>query len=273
MKRKGTDWQPSAPYGAKAGPKKRTVSAPRKKYGQKNTIEKLYNNENLNRTPGPELKICDLYTVSLVDAYPVGNALVNGGVTHLNPITMGNGGWQRDGQRCNMKSVQIKMAISPTNTNTAALGYSMCRVAVVYDKYSNGSPSVPAVKPTITEIYAASSASNGTPSTIALPMAPLNITNRKRFIVLADQVFQLPALGINGAVAPGNVCSFRPSDLIFERFIKLRDLPNIYKIDSQSGLTADTKNGALYLVVFNDDPTVTAPAWGFKFSSRVKFTG
>lgn len=163
-----------------------------------------------------------------------------GSVFILNSIGTGTDFNQRIGRVINLEAIRLRFAITPTPTFDMI--DQRMRVILVLDKQSNS-----LVSTLISEVL----------ETIST-FSNENYSNRLRFVILKDWVYQLGRL----TVANGLISS---STYACEDMYMRLNIPAIY--GSTSGLVAP-ESGALYLMCISSGASLN-PA--FSFTSRVYF--
>lgn len=176
----------------------------------------------LNRPSGlSEKKFVDVSTT--VNADDVGS------VTLLNGMTQGTSQSTRIGNKISMTSVQFRLAAFNGATTTQS---PIMRFLVVYDKQTN------AATPAITDILVASTV-----------VSPMNLANRDRFVVLAEETFR-PDNTFNDTAAVAEFSEYKA------RYLKLR-LDTIYN-NTSGGTVADIQTGALWFIALSTSINGTA---------------
>jgi len=133
---------------------------------------------------------------------------------------------------------------------------------VVYDKQAN------ALLPVWTDVIAAVTSAGAPSSTIT---DGINMANRDRFIVLADEQLNLPPL----TFAAGQLTQLaypiekNPSMFNFDRFIPLKDMEMHFN-NTNGGTFADVQTGSVSIFLAQE-VGATAAAWSFTFSTRARY--
>lgn len=171
----------------------------------------------------------------------------------------GAAAFNRIGQKVTLKSLRIRGTVQ--NAATAVQGVG--RIIVVYDKQANAA--LPTWTDLISGVTSAGVASNSTYDGI-------NMANRDRFIVLADEQMTLPSV-TNTAGVLTNVGTLtgtekNPCMMNFDRFIKLRDMECHFN-NTNGGTFADVMSGSLNIFCCT---SVADGAYTFTFSARVRFS-
>lgn len=168
---------------------------------------------------------------------PSGSALsfsTTGSVTLINGVSQGTDFTNRVGRKFQIRSVLIRGQVNLGATPTS----SVVRWMLVYDKQANGV--APAIGDIVFQPY---------------PGACNNLTNRDRFVVLADKTFEVDTQG--------------PSKRAIKKYMKC----NLETVNGGTGATvASIQTGALYFVTMGDLATgVTAPVLG-ETTCRIRFS-
>lgn len=175
-------------------------------------------------------------------------------VVPVNLCLSGAGVDQRIGRKITMTSFHLKGVIQQTGTAVVINDYA--RLAVVYDRQTNGA--VPLASDIFQDINV---------TTSSTPGSGVNIGNSQRFVVLADIRMSLPAVtatGIDGSTDPG-MTTFN-----IDRFIKLRH-PTVYKADSSPSVIGDVSTGGLFLVPMGSIVS-GSQGWQFVGTWRLRYT-
>lgn len=154
----------------------------------------------------------------------------------LNGCVQGTEATNRLGRKIVMKDLLLKgqLQLDPTTT-----GGGFIRIAVVYDKQSNG------VAPAITDVFLTNALNS-----------PNNLSNRDRFVKVVDM--ESPSISPNGDYSV---------PIVIYRKLNLETCFNT----GNAGTIGDITTGSLYLFVCNNNGFATAaPLAGFQ--SRIKFT-
>lgn len=168
------------------------------------------------------------------------------GYTCINTLSQGSQISQRIGNKVVIKSLRVKGTILPSETADST-DYGMVRVAVVYDKQTNGTA------PAATEIFASIDSAGAFTTQF---QAPLKITNKKRFTVLRDENFVIN--GINDSAHK------------IDWYIK-RKMPVEYNSTATPPTVANITTGAIYLVVFCNGGTFTHVPQIQDFQIRMRY--
>lgn len=180
---------------------------------------------------------------------------------YLGGPVQGAAPYQRIGQKIANKSLRVRGVVRPVATGTACFG----RILIIYDEQANGA--LPAWGDVIQSYNAA-----GTQQAIASD--GLNMNNRERFRVLAEEQFYLPSLTYTAGVVTnlGQVDTAgnkQASAFNFDRFIPLRDLVTHYK--ASAGGIGDVATGAISIWCALDSTSGTDSSWTFTYTSRLRY--
>lgn len=156
----------------------------------------------------------------------------NSNVFLCNGLVVGPNYYQRVGRRIEMASLHLKGVITQTGHATNVMDYA--RLAVVYDRQTNGASSVSNI--IFQDIDSSAS------SLLSKPASGVNPNERERYLVLADIKLALP---------PTTAAQFSGTDgtsttFNINRFIKLNGLRTHYQDDTD--LVGSISTGALYVV-------------------------
>lgn len=171
-------------------------------------------------------------------------------------LSQGAAGFNRIGQKIILKSIRVRGNVTNILTTTQDIG----RIIVVYDHQAN------AALPLWTDLIGAVNVT-GAAGTSAYD--GVQLANRERFIVLADEQFNLPAV-TNTAGVLTNLAfpqEKNPSMFNFDRFIRLKDLQTHFN-NVNGGTFADIQTGSLNIFVVSQN---NSNAWAFTYSVRVRF--
>jgi len=167
----------------------------------------------------PESKVIDRAVAAYV-------CDTTGTVTLLTGVATGSDYTDRIGRAIDIRTVQVRGMVAPVDS---VISDTLARIMIVYDKMPTGA------LPAITAILTASESS-----------AYMNLSNRDRFFVLADEFFAVAATNNTAtqAVAGSPTCHvvdiYRPLNL-----------PAIY--NGTGGTIASIQSGAIYLVTVGNE--------------------
>lgn len=205
---------------------------------------------------GPEVKFVDSQAaIAVTSRLP---ATPPTAISLFTPV-QGAAGFNRIGQRVALKSLRVRGIVE----NGATCVQGSMRIIIVYDKQANAA--LPNWADLITSISSAGAATTGI-------FDGINMANRERFIVLADEQLLLPALTFAAGQLSGTSIdqggSKNPSMFNFDRFIKLRDMETLFN-NTNGGTFADIQSGSLNMFVANSG---TDSSWLFRGVARVRFS-
>lgn len=204
---------------------------------------------------GPETKFVDTQGILGVNGRLA--ATPPAAITLCAPV-QGAAGFNRIGQKITLKSLRIRGNVTNVLTCVQGLG----RIIVVYDKQANAA--LPNWADLITSISNAGAATTGA-------LDGINMANRDRFIVLADEQMWLPSCtntaGVLTNVGGLNTTDKNPSMFNFDRFIKLRDMEMHFN-NTNGGTFADIQTGSLN---FFFALTGTDQSYSANFVARTRF--
>lgn len=165
-----------------------------------------------------------------------------GSFTLLNGMAQGTSQSTRIGNKISMTSILLRLAAFNGEAGASA---PIIRYLIVYDKQTN------AATPAITDVL-----------TAATVLAPMNLANRDRFVVLAEDTFR-PDNTFNDTAAIAEYAEFR------QRYIKIR-LDTVFN-NTSGGTVADIQSGGLFIIALSTmvngtaEPVVT-------IYSRIRYT-
>lgn len=199
--------------------------------------------------PFVEKKNFDLASASLPTTLP--SPVTATGVL-LNAYTAGTNANTATGRRVLNKSLLLRMMIrQPENTACTATG---CRVAVVYDRESNGAA------PAITDIWGTGAAQQS--------CCVANLDNADRFSILMDEKFVLAGLASNGT--PINYLQLEPQPVYIDRYVKL-SLESVAKGGAFTGAIGGIATGSIYLFCWSDTAAGANPPAVVSSATRIRF--
>lgn len=184
-------------------------------------------------TRGPERKNVDVQSTLT----PTAASNQFAGPVLLNGLAQGDTANQRAGRQVTLKSLLLRYS---WEMGAGSSGGSPARILIVYDRQTNGS-------------------AHGITDLLSLDQfnSPLNLSNKDRFLVLAD-VLTSP-ISIVGDVSV--------ADVIIRKFKQLNTMFNT----GSTGAVADITTGSIYLwVAQTNDIGATAPV--FTFYNRIRYT-
>lgn len=186
----------------------------------------------------------------------------------VNNVQEGSSFYNRVGRKLSMKSLQIQGFLALSGTNAAATGVDFVRMIVFYDRQANGAA------PTLADVLTSYDNAGATTSTA---LDYINMNNRDRFSILADERITLPPVGINGATAASAVVAgvdplAGDTQIQFKRFIKLRGLETQYKATSNPGVIGDISTGSLMVLFVANATAVANAAFNAYWTSRLRYS-
>lgn len=177
-----------------------------------------------NRTAGATLsekKVLDINATTLAIENATGSPLL------LNACIAGSQNFNRIGRKINLRSLQIRCVLTPTDLTTNA---QMVRMLLVYDRQTNGAA------PTYADVIKSQNIA-GTTSSLAGDM--VNLDNRDRFEIIRDKIFSFN-FGDSAGYAPS------PGSYECSEYIRLQDRPTVYNAGA-AGTVGDIQSGSLYI--------------------------
>jgi len=181
--------------------------------------------------------------------------------TCLNLCVQGTGPFNRIGQRIQMKSIRLTGWVSPIATTT---GYGGGRILIIYDRQSNAA--LPGWTDVVSNIDQGGNVNTGV-------YANINLANRERFIVLADERYNFSAQSVSGGLitsADGQITATEKNPVMmnFDRYIMLRGLETHYN-QTNGGTYADIQTGSIVMFVVGD--STTNNAFKFTYWGRIRY--
>ena len=159
-----------------------------------------------------------------------------------------------------MKYCLLDFDIFPTNANANDDDY--CRIAVVYDRQSNGAA------PAYADIFLAT---DNAGTTVANSHAPFNHDNQYRFKVLYDEAFYLPMTDAGGDLTSNSIpYTVGMKQMNLKRKIHLQNLPVQFTGDTAA--IASFATGSLYLVTIARLTPVATFSYSCNGHTRVVFS-
>lgn len=207
--------------------------------------------------PGAELKCVDPNDQSLY-GFAAGANLLQ--VSCINAVMQGSGPHERIGSRIRMKTIDIRIQITAQIGATPTPG-CVYRIMLIYDSQANKNP------PATSDVLRSQGIAGAFSTT---PMSPINITNRERFVILRDLMWNAPpAFGGVGAAAT-NADEFlgRPAPNHVRWFVKLRGMETTFT--NSTGAIGDITTGSLLLCHIAGDAYVDT-VYTSHVSARLRF--
>lgn len=189
------------------------------------------------KSKGPEYKFIDVDGVASATSIPLSNDWTTPGATFLlNGLVPGSLATQRIGRKVNMKSLYIRATVQLATTSVRG---GNIRMIVFYDKQANGTA------PAVTDLLVEDSF-----------YSPNNLSNRDRFVVLADQVFD----------PIGTQADYQKSCVVYKK-INLETMFNA----GTAGTIADITSGSIY-IMFAQSGTIATGNPTASWYSRIRYT-
>jgi hypothetical protein len=199
----------------------------------------------------------------------VGVPILLNDLVEATPPTIGN----RIGRKVLNHSLEFWVWVYPqvanVNLSTVTIPFNEhARVAFVYDRQNNN-----AVVPAPSDIFDTVVVDGTTGVAASLPLAPVNLDNQDRFLVLWDKRFGLSGFDyVRASASPGSLCLNNVDPLtgcvLFQGYLKLNNLPSIYSGTQSVG----PNSGSIYLVVNSSvlRPSSAAAPWNYSFGVRLR---
>jgi len=169
--------------------------------------------------------------------------------TLLNGCVAGSQNYQRIGRKINLKSLQIRGHLFPSDTTTNTC---LVRMLIVFDKQSNGAA------PTWGDVIKSQNIAGTTSSTVT---DMLNLDNRDRFEVIRDKTWSFNYGESSNGYSP---C---PGSYEITEYIRLSDRPTVYNAGT-AGTVGDIQSGSLYVFWFCDQAAVTGASVDISYRTR-----
>lgn len=190
-----------------------------------------------NPVSGAELKFTDVSVSGQALGLGTNTFTTPGPTFLLNGLVPDSTATGRIGRKIVMKSLYVRWTVNMAATST--LG-APCRIIVVYDKQAN------AQAPATADVLVADSF-----------LSPNNLSNRDRFVILADEVTE--PIGVATGV-------YTASGVIFKKL----NLETMYNAGN-AGTIGDITSGSVYILAAQAGAIGTAaPIWSFR--SRIRYT-
>jgi len=196
---------------------------------------------------GPEKKYLDVAASSSATVFnfgptPGSNTVGAPTLQLLNGMALGTTGITRIGRQVTIKSWLFRMAVNAAATGNTGL----LRVVVVWDSQANGAAL------TTTDLFESSNVAD-------VLVSPLNLSNRERFQVVMDKVYNLGGLGAVDGVPPDTIH--------IEKFKKMNKIVTFN--GGNAGTVGDIATNSLYLITFGSVGTASPST---SYHSRIRFT-
>lgn len=191
---------------------------------------------------GRGLRIEKKYVDNIVAASPTDGVPT---ATLLNGIAQGDGPDQRNGRQITMKSIQLRLMISPTDGGTAIAGN--VRIVLLLDRQPNSAA------PTISDVFTGTNA-----------MTLTNLDNRQRFQILGDMVYDVGGQ-INLTAAPVAGGGFPARNCVY-----YRKYGHTVTYNGTTNAIGSIASNSIYLICLS----ANSPSTGFQVQgyARVRFT-
>lgn len=190
----------------------------------------------------------------------------NVGFFYWNGLAQGTGNYQRVGTKAFMRTLQLIWQVKWTDAAAVAGTVpTRCKVAIIYDKDPQNT--LPLFQDVFRQVTPSGSAGADIDSF-------LNLDNSDRFRIIYHKMFQIS--GVTASGSPGtasleNRQATDPTTHTDRTFFKL-NLPLEYKHDGTSGLIDQVKQGAMYVLFYNDNYTASQEYLRIDISMRMRYT-
>jgi len=198
---------------------------------------------------GPEKKYVDIAVDASNTVFTLGqSSLVTAAAPNqavfqlLNGLALGTTGITRIGRQITIKSFLIRMAVNAASTGSAGI----LRLLILWDSQANGAA------PSAADVFETSTDSS-------ILVSPLNLSNRERFQVVMDKVYN-----IGGA---GAVDGVPPDTIHIEKFKKMNKIVTFN--GGNAGTVGDIATNSLYMITIS---TAFTAAPLTSYHTRIRFT-
>lgn len=234
---------------ASKGISKKTSTGTYKKKKQQTTVAKLAGISS-NPKPKVETKSWDAETQTTTFSTTAVFAILNG-------VGQGTSLFQHVGRQIYMKSLQFDAIVYPTAT-TVVQDYG--RMLIIYDKQPN--KAFPAIADLLQDY-------NGSAGASTTSLSFINMTNRRRFVVLRDKRIQLPAVTVTAGVIT-NLTMLDPIRVSFNtsEFIRLGGIETEFIEGATDGNVSQITSGSLFVVFFSQ---AAAAGWTCSWNARLRY--
>lgn len=194
------------------------------------------------------------------DTYNFNHAIggTNNQIYLMNAVQMGDGFWNREGNKINMKNLHIRGYLHPRVTqvtpgeNEYLSSPGELRMVVVYDRGPTG------VLPNLDEVFRSHDQAGSATTDIS---SEINMNNRARFAIIRSKSWFIPSFAYNisskeyvGAHPLGFVGEEDPYTI--DEFIKLKELVTVFKGNANPLNITHVATGALYLILIKSGSDV-----------------
>jgi hypothetical protein len=257
MKRKG-----APTYRAKKtlGPRKRIYKPTLMMRGTGSNVRYASSIQYQQKHLGGEIKSCDVIAPNGGGTQANFTFNTTDQLTCINLLTTGSSSWNRIGRKVSLKSVHVQGYFNPTTNGNVAYA-QFARMLIIYDKQPNGS------LPSISDVLR-DQVNSATDSNVTLVSSGLNLNNKDRFEIIADERWILP--GVTAAQTTG-ITTATCDEMHFEVYRKLKGREVHFKADSSPGVIGDIATGSLILITFGSLVSGYEP-WNAQLSARVRFS-
>lgn len=200
-----------------------------------------------------ERKSVDIQTTSTLISNVATAVLLNG-------MTKGTNVYNRIGRKIVNVRIQLRGSIHPNGSAPATALPDFLRVAIVFDKQTNGAA------PAWQDVFKVVDASGGT-GVDARTFA--NLDNSDRFVILRDHKYQVPLVQIGGGPQQASATAESTENWIIDDFINMK-LPTLYTGTANAGTVADIQSGGIFLLVQGMNSAANSSC-NLIWDSRVRF--
>lgn len=162
-----------------------------------------------------------------------------GTVSCINLIQVGSSMFNRIGRKVEMRTIRLSCQLQTLNVTRATTSPDYCRLAIIYDRQTNGA------FPTTIDFF---QDSEQTGANTSFPYSGLNMNNRERFVTLMDKRITIPQATATAGVLTNVFPNDMMSPIRIDEFRKLRGLTTHFKADSNPAVIGDVATGGLFMV-------------------------
>ena len=182
----------------------------------------------------------------------------------LNGTETGSAFYNRIGAKVTMKSIHVKVKVSPRVPTVAPTGNNqLIRMMLVYDRQTNGA--MPQLNTILADWDFEGTSTTGM-------MSGMNPTQTGRFVILREHwIQQFNVNNVAGLVGSANSLMEQDGQWWVNWFVKLKDLETVYQ--ASTGGIGDIQNGGLYLIMFGDAAASEQACAEVQYQARLRFVG
>lgn len=181
--------------------------------------------------------------------------------TCLNLIQTGAGFYNRLGNRIILKSLEIKLALEPSNVVNQGYDATWVRILFVYDRQTNGA------NPGASDVLQ-DTLQDGT--NVATAYSGINLGNSRRFTVIRDYQIECPdfTTDANGFATASVIDQQNFKTKIHDFSTKVKGMVTMYKAASNPAVVGDIATGGLFMMTCIAG---AANSWSIEGKMRLRF--